>query len=71
MDDDRQLRELHDRERWELGRWLDRTIDRMERDVGQGSTLQKLIRAERLAANTDTNEQERTDGHHCERQGRG
>lgn len=68
-DDDRQLRELHDRKRWDTDAWLERTCRKMEHDVERGNALQRLIRAEHLA-NKDVNEQERTHGNYCERQGR-
>lgn len=62
-DDDRQLRELH------AGspEWLEMTIRKMQRDVERGNALQRLIRAERLAANRDTNEQELNNVTHSER----
>lgn len=66
-DDDRQLRELHDRERWDADKWLERTIRKMESDVERGTALQRLLRAERLAANRDTNEQELNNVTHSER----
>jgi hypothetical protein len=65
-EDDRRLRELH------AGspEWLEMTIQKMQRDVEHGNALQRLIRAERIAANKDLNELERTDGNYSERQGR-
>jgi hypothetical protein len=62
-DDDRQLLELH------AGspEWLEMTIQKMDRDVERGNALQRLIRAERLAANRDTNEQELKNVTHSER----
>lgn len=61
MDDDRQLRELHLREQ------LEQTIQKMERDVKRGNALQRLLRAERLAANRDTDERELNNVTHSER----
>lgn len=62
-EDDRQLLELH------VGspEWLEMTIRKMGRDVERGNALQRLLRAERLAANRDTNEQELNDVTHSER----
>lgn len=66
-EDDRQLRELHDRQRWYGSQWLDKTVEKMERDVERGTALQRILRAERLAANRDTNEQELNNVTHSKR----
>lgn len=58
MEDDRQLADLHQRERWDMEQWLERTIANMESNVRRGSALQQVLRAERLAANRDSNELE-------------
>jgi hypothetical protein len=66
-EDDRQLREIHDRERWDADTWLERTCRKMESDVERGTALQRILRAERLAANRDINEQELNHVTHSER----
>lgn len=62
----RQQAELHLRERWDLTQWLERKINKLERAAEPSSALRKVLNAERLAANRDT-ELERSHGNHCKR----
>lgn len=62
MSDDRQLVELHLRERWELHQWLERKLGKMERDVENGNALRRILNAERQAAIPGEHEQEHDDG---------
>lgn len=64
--DDRQLLELTSQEEWERKYSPAALLPKMQRDVERGNALQRVLRAERLAANRDTCEQERNDVVDCE-----
>jgi len=66
MSDDRQLLELTSQEEWERKNSVSAMLVKMQRDVERGNALQRVLRAERLAANRDICEQERSDVVDCE-----
>lgn len=61
----RRQQELNHERRW-LDERLDLTVRRLEAKADQGNALQRILKAERLAAKRDSNEQEIDDVTHCE-----
>jgi hypothetical protein len=64
--DDRQQVELTSQEEWERKNSPATLLVKMQRDVERGNALQRILKAERLAANRDDCEQERKDVVDCE-----
>ena len=66
-EDDRQLVELTTQEEWERRTSPAYLLEKMQFDVERGNELQRILRAERLAANRDDCEQERKEVLDCKR----